>query len=107
MEIQEILFDLNKKIDLIIFLLKVQNKNILSNEVKANLGNKQKIDIYELTDGLNTARDIAKLTGISKTTVTNCWKEWLLSGFAIPEPKRDDRPIKIFSKNEILELLNI
>lgn len=95
---------LNKKLDLIIFFLKIQNRGNLAKDINSYFDSDQKIEVYELTDGENSTRQIYDLTGVSKDTVSKYWRDWLSVGFVIPGPKRDDRPIKIFPKKEILEI---
>lgn len=58
---------------------------ILTNE----LSDPQKTSIYELSDGINSARDISgKVKTVSHATVVNYWKRWAQLGIAVPAERK-------------------
>ena len=46
----------------------------------STLNTEKKIIAYHHSDGKNTSRDSAKLSGISQSVITELWKEWLSLG---------------------------
>lgn len=56
---------------------KFSGKLILKNLVKENLKTELELEIYELSDGKRSTRDISKILGAtSHTTVAVSWKKW-------------------------------
>ncbi len=60
----------------------------------------KEIEIYKLSNGIMTTRQIGDLVGVSKNTVSDIWKEWLSVG--IVETNATNRPYK--AKYSLLEL---
>ena len=44
--------------------------------------------VYELSDGLRSTRDIQALVGVTPPTITGYWKQWSLSGLAVPAQRK-------------------
>lgn len=47
--------------------------------------------VYELSDGLRTARDIAKVAGVTHPTVLRLWQEWRALGLCAESTKQPGR----------------
>ena len=58
----------------------------LNNELVDTSNNKKRI--YELSDGMNSTRDIQKIVGVSPPTITAYWKQWALAGIVIPAERK-------------------
>lgn len=56
--------------------------------LNTELGDDIKKKIYQLTDGENTLRDIEKITGVSKSTIPQYWKQWALKGIVEPAQRK-------------------
>lgn len=70
-----------KKLDLVLFWLRIANLETARNHFKNLLDSSQKIQAYNMTDGNNTIEDIMKATGIkSKGTISGWWTEWFTQG---------------------------
>ncbi len=69
-----------------ITIYKFVNKTTIANMLSAELNRTQLLEIYQLTDGNNSTRDIAaKLTQkCTHVTVSNIWKKWASKGIVIP-----------------------
>ena len=69
-----------------ITIYKFVNKTSIANMLSAELNRTQLLEIYQLTDGNNSTRDIAaKLTQkCTHVTVSNIWKKWASKWIVIP-----------------------
>jgi hypothetical protein len=47
--------------------------------------------VYENTNGLRTAREVAKLAGVSHPTVLKLWQDWLALGICIESRTQSGR----------------
>lgn len=56
--------------------------------LNSELSDKTKKTVYELSNGENTTRDIAKVAGISISTITSYWKLWALKGIVVPAQRQ-------------------
>lgn len=65
-------------------LYKFVNKKAIADMLNAELNKPQLIEIYRLTNGENSTRDIAKTQKCTHTTIANIWKKWALKGIVIP-----------------------
>ena len=67
-------------------IYKFVNKNTIADMLANELNKTQLLEIYQLTDGNNSTRDIAaKLTQkCTHVTVANIWKKWALKGIVVP-----------------------
>ena len=67
-------------------IYKFVNKKTIADMLSAELNKPQLFEIYQLTDGNNSTRDIAaKLTQkCTHVTVSNTWKRWALKGIVVP-----------------------
>lgn len=63
------------------------------------LDTNEKRRVYELTDGIRSRREIARLTGVSDDTIQGWWDKWISKGFLRKDIKTG-RPYKIFSLYE-------
>ena len=54
------------------------------------LENQQKVDIYQLSDGEHSTRDIASQVTpkCGHNTVARCWKRWALQGLVVPAERK-------------------
>jgi len=74
--------------------------------IKEFLITKEQKRIYELSDGKNSTRDIAKKLlaegiKISHQTVANYWKKWSTVGLVIPSEKYPGRFEKVISLKDL------
>ncbi|HOJ00364.1 MAG TPA: hypothetical protein PLL88_01995 [Anaerolineaceae bacterium] len=93
--------EISRKLDQIIFLLRIQNKSSLENQINNIFSSKEEFEVYDLTDGYSSIDELAEKTLVPRSTIGDWWKKWLDCGITIPGPIRNDRPQKIFSKKEI------
>ena len=74
----------NNKVEVLltelINLYKLVNKDKISEILMQELNEEKKIEIYKLSDGNLTTRDIGKKVGISHVTVHRYWKKWASEG---------------------------
>lgn len=56
--------------------------------LNTELSDKTRKIVYELSNGENTTRDIAKVAGISISTITSYWKQWALKGIVVPAQRK-------------------
>ncbi len=47
--------------------------------------------VYELSDGVRTARELGKLAGVSHPTVLRLWQDWRALGLCIESTKQPGR----------------
>ncbi len=66
-------------------IYKFVNKKTIADMLKAELDSQQKIEIYQLTDGNHSTREIAaQLTQkCAHGTIARIWKQWALKGLVI------------------------
>lgn len=67
-------------------IYKFVNKRTIADMLSVELNKPQLLEIYQLTDGKNSTRDIAtKLTQkCAHSTIANIWKRWALNGIVAP-----------------------
>lgn len=67
-------------------LYKFVNKKTIADMLNEELSKPQLIEIYCLTNGKNSTRDIASLLTQKCThaTIANIWKRWALKGIVVP-----------------------
>lgn len=67
-------------------IYKFVNKKTIADMLSVELNKAQLFEIYQLTDGTNSTRDIAaKLTQkCAHVTIANIWKRWALKGLVVP-----------------------
>lgn len=63
----------------------------LENALRAILKDDRHQVAYELTDGLRTQTDIAKLAGIDQTTVSDLWARWRKAGIVRTRDRKAER----------------
>jgi len=80
---------------------KFQGLQTLKEIIRQLLETDEEKMIYEQSDGHKSARDVAELVGISKTTVTNYWKKWSKVGIVVESEKYPGRMKRIVSLDEI------
>ena len=66
-------------------LYKFVNKKTIIDTLKAELNTNQLIEIYQLTDGQHSTRDIATMISQKCThvTISRIWKQWALKGLVV------------------------
>ena len=80
------------------FSVKKELKDIINH----NLTTENDLMIFELTDGINSTRDISKLLGnISHMTVVANWKKWYKLGIVEPSSHYQGRFQRICSLEEL------
>ena len=57
--------------------IKIGNLRSLRELLVAELDSKEKMMVYELSDGINTQQEIANRAGVSRSTVSYNWQKWL------------------------------
>lgn len=71
-------------------IYKFVNKKTIADMLKAELDKQQLLEIYQLTDGVNSTRDVAaKLTQkCAHATIANIWKRWALKGLVVSTDRK-------------------
>lgn len=71
-------------------IYKFVNKKKIADMLKSELENQQKVDIYQLSDGEHSTRDIASQVTpkCGHNTVARCWKQWALQGLVVPTERK-------------------
>lgn len=71
-------------------IYKFVNKKTIAAMLKAELDSQQKIEIYQLTDGEHSTRDIsAQLTQkCGHATIARTWKQWALKGLVVSADRK-------------------
>lgn len=66
-------------------IYKFVNKKTIADMLRAELNSQQKIEIYQLTDGEHSTREIAsQLTQkCGHATIVRIWKQWALKGLVV------------------------
>ncbi len=59
--------------------------------LQATLKNEKQRIAYEVTDGKNTVRDVAKTAGLGAGTVSVLWQDWLALGICTEVPGKSGR----------------
>jgi len=69
-----------------LILYKVLNRNTIIEILRNALNNEQLLEIYQLTDGEKSTRDLAGMlkNKCSHGTVSNLWNKWALQGLVTP-----------------------
>ena len=64
-------------------------KDYLINKIKKDnlIKNEKELIAYQNSDGERSIRDLVKLAGISRATIQNLWKQWVMAGIAEPTEK--------------------
>ncbi len=57
--------------------------------------------VYELSDGMRSTRDLAKLTGTSQMTVNRLWQDWLAMGICAESRVRPGRAQQLVSLSKL------
>ena len=66
-------------------LYKFANKKVIADLLINELNKPQLVEIYRLTNGKNSTRDIANFLTerCAHTTIANIWKRWALKGIVV------------------------
>lgn len=77
--------ELTKMFSEFLALYKFVNKKTIVQTLQSELTTKQSIEIYRLTDGEHSTRDIANLITekCGHVTVARLWKQWALKGLVV------------------------
>ena len=93
--------NIEKLLGEIIVWLKIGNWEQLHDILYAELDTAERAKIYELTDGINSQKDIASLSRVSRSLVAYYWQKWLGLGILVPSKERRGRMKKIVSLSEV------
>lgn len=76
--------------DEFLLLYKVINRQKIIELLKAELKTEQAIEVYQLTDGENSTRELSgKLKNkCSHVTVASLWNKWALIGLVVPAKQK-------------------
>ncbi len=74
-----------------------QLRSVLTQNLKTN----SELLTYESSDGTRGAREVAKIAGVSHTTVVSYWKKWAKVGIVEPSPNFEGRYQRICSLEEV------
>ncbi len=80
--------------------IKIGNLRSLRELLVAELDSKEKMMVYELSDGINTQQEIANRAGVSRSTVSYNWQKWLGLGL-VAESSRAGRMKKVLPLEEV------
>lgn len=82
-------------------LYKVVNRNTILEILNTELKNEQLIEIYKLTDGEKSSRELAGVlkNKCSHATVVNLWNKWAILGIVTPA-KQKGRYKAVFNLSE-------
>ncbi len=71
-------------------LYKVVNRKTIIDIIKAELNSEQLIEIYSLSDGEKSTREIASTlkNKCSHSTVAKLWNKWALLGLVVPAAQK-------------------
>lgn len=77
--------DLIKMFEEFLNLYKFVNKKAIIDTLKTELNTNQLIEIYQLTDGQHSTRDIATMISqkCAHVTIARIWKQWALKGLVV------------------------
>lgn len=87
---------LNEEYKEFLQIYKLVNRQKIIDFLKAEIQNNKKKKVYELSDGILSARSIGKRAGVSHVSVTIYWKQWIKSGI-VEETDTEGRYKAIFS----------
>lgn len=81
---------------------KFSAKKQLKEIINQNLKTENELKIFELTDGINSTRDISKILGnIGHVTIASNWKKWHKIGIVDPSCHYQGRFQRICSLEEL------
>jgi hypothetical protein len=71
-------------------IFKLVNRKSIADILKAELNTAQLIEMYQMTDGTKSTRDIASSlkSKCSHGTVANTWSKWALVGIVVPSDRK-------------------
>ncbi len=71
-------------------IYKFVNKKTIADMLNIELDNQQKVEIYQLSDGEHSTRDIASQVAqkCGHNTVARLWKQWALKGLVVPADRK-------------------
>jgi len=90
-----------KCLEEIAFWLRFQGKPKLKEVLEAELTTDPKLVVYEMTDGLRSRREVAKIAKTSHFNVQHWWKRWYQLGLLTESEKFKGRPKRVISLNEV------
>jgi hypothetical protein len=73
-----------------LLLYKVTNRKSIIEILKSELKTDQLLEIYQLTDGKRSTRELASMlkNKCSHATVANLWNKWALIGLVVPAEQK-------------------
>lgn len=78
---------------------KVQGIVAFKNQVRLLLDTKEKKQVFEMTDGTLSVKQIAEKVNVATGTVSNWWSKWFIEGIVA---KEGNRYIKLASAEGLL-----
>ena len=75
--------ELTKMFSEFLALYKYVNKKTIVDTLQSELTTNSLIDIYKLTDGEHSTRDIASVVKCGHSTIARTWKQWALKGLVV------------------------
>ena len=85
----------------LVFLTRLRDIDQIKKAVNEELDTLERKRVYELTDGIRSQRDIARLANVPERTISNWWHKWLQVGLIIRSPAPPSRVRKVFSLEDL------
>jgi Trp operon repressor len=80
-----LLHEIASKLDLLVAMSQIANRQTVFSLLASELDSKQKRDVYELLDGSNSIRDIANSTGVNIASISRWSQRWEKLGLVLQE----------------------
>lgn len=84
----QILSEISKKIDRLISIALIVNQAQIAELIKTEVNTKEKRQVYELTNGVNSLRNISDKTGVNISSISRWGQRWEKMGL-ITEDRSD------------------
>ena len=89
----------NKRLDLIINILTITNREEIKKYILGNITETDEQLLYQESDGIKSTRILEDITGVSKSKVSKCWEIWSKKG--IMTKNKENKGIRIFDLIEL------
>ena len=93
--------EINRKLDLIISILMIRNKEEIKKYVLGIISKTEEQLLYQESDGIKSTRKLEEITGISKSKVSECWDKW--TNKKIMTKNKENRGLRLFDL-DVLEI---
>ena len=80
-------------------LLRILAQPIAQEAARSKLDGSDERQVYALTDGTRSSRQMEAETGVSKSSVARWWRDWRTAGLIVEPPKGNARTV--FSLEEL------